>query len=136
MSHSETPIGLALIPCDCIIEDKKTSKKSLIGIFGNINVSALPCPMPPTCILVSMTGGAGEYLCEVICDAPAPGSEQVFSMKGKIRFDTPQQILDFVFQIKSGELKEPGVYWLKVLIDEVPIMMRPFSVNLLKDNLA
>lgn len=83
MSRSEIPIGLALIPCDCIIEDKKTCKKSLIGIFGNINVNALPCPMPSTSILVSMTGGTGEYLCEIICDAPPPGNEQVFAMKGK-----------------------------------------------------
>jgi len=37
------PLGLALVVCDQIIEDKLTHKKSLIGIFNQIATPSFPC---------------------------------------------------------------------------------------------
>ena len=46
MAGKSTPSGLAIVVCDQIIEDKATSKKSLIGIFNNIASPTFPCRHP------------------------------------------------------------------------------------------
>jgi len=127
MSYSEMPIGLALICCDTVIEDRRTGKKSLIGLFGQLNVRRLPYVHPSLSLLVSLTGGTGEHACEVLCvndnlDKP------VFSVRGKIKFEHPQQVLDMIFQLQATRFPVAGTYWVKVIIDELPLMMRPLVV--------
>ena len=126
-SYSEVPIGVALIVCDTIIEDKFTNKKSLVGLFGQIHAARLPCVIQSISMLVSLTGGNGDYPCEIVCqhasiDAP------VFTLSKTIHFESPLQVLDLVFQFKSVRFPFPDQYWLKVMIDGVPIMMRPLTV--------
>ncbi|MBP5640308.1 MAG: hypothetical protein J6X55_12560 [Victivallales bacterium] len=126
-NYAEVPIGVALIVCDTIIEDKFTNKKSLIGLFGQIHAARLPCLTQSMSLLVSLTGGNGDYPCSITChhasiDAP------VFNLSRTIHFESPNQVLDLVFQLKAVRFPFPDQYWLKVLIDGVPIMMRPLTV--------
>jgi hypothetical protein len=127
MSLSEMPIGLALISCDTVIEDRRSGKKSLIGLFGQLNVRKLPYIHPSMSLFVSMTGGTGEHACEVLCSS-AGQKNPVFSVKGKIKFDHPQQVIDMVFQLQSIRFPQADTYWIKVIVDEVPLMMRPLVV--------
>ena len=52
MTGNPTPSGLAIVVCDQIIEDKATSKKSLIGIFNNIASQTFPCRHPALSVFV------------------------------------------------------------------------------------
>jgi len=61
MPALETPMGLALVVCDTIIEDKLTGKKTLVGLFDRLQTSRLPCVHPAMTVFVSLTGGRGEY---------------------------------------------------------------------------
>ena len=60
MNEKPTPIGLAIVVCDQIIEDKLTGKKSLIGIFNQIGTNNFPCRHPQMCVFVSLTEGRGQ----------------------------------------------------------------------------
>lgn len=128
MSYREMPTGLALIACDTIIEDRRTGKKSLIGLFAQLNVARLPCVHSSLSLLVSLSGGSGEYSCEVLC-VNENRQSPVFSVKGKIKFENPQQVLDMVFQLRAVKFPVAGMYWLKVLIDDIPLMMRPLIIS-------
>jgi hypothetical protein len=127
MSYSEMPIGLALISCDTVIEDRRTNKKSLIGLFGQLNVRRFPYVHPSLSLFVSMTGGTGEHACEVLCSNDSL-AKPLFSVKGKIKFDHPQQVIDMVFQLQAIRFPLADTYWIKVVVDEVPLMMRPLVV--------
>lgn len=126
-SYSEVPIGIALIVCDTIIEDKLTNKKSLIGLFGQIHAGKLPCLHRAMSLLVSLTGGNGQYPCEIVCQH-ATEDTPVFKLPCTINFESPTQVLDLVFQLKAIRFSSAGQYWIKVLIDDIPIMMRPLTV--------
>lgn len=128
MSYSEMPIGLALISCDTVIEDRRTGKKSLIGLFGQLNVRKLPYLHPSLSLLVSLTGGTGEHACEVLCSNDSL-KVPVFSVKGKIKFDHPQQVIDMVFQLQSVRFPLADTYWIKFIVDEMPLMLRPLTVT-------
>ena len=122
------PIGLALISCDTIIEDKLSGKKSLIGIFGELNAEKFPCVHPSMFLMVSMTGGTGEYQCEVVV-TDSSQEEKVFSARGKIKFDDPNQVMDMVLLLQNIRFPAPDIYWIKVSIDDIPLMMRPLILN-------
>ena len=68
MTYSELPIGLALILCDNIIEDIRTRKKSMIGIFSQIYADSFPYTLPALNILVSMTGCVSDFPCTLVCE--------------------------------------------------------------------
>ncbi|NMA43578.1 MAG: hypothetical protein GX946_09390 [Oligosphaeraceae bacterium] len=133
MSFSEIPIGLALIPCDTVIEDRLTGKKSLIGIFGQFSVRKFPYTHPNMCVLVSLTGGSGEHVCELTC-SDAGSQKVIFNVKAKIKFKHPHQVLDMVFQLRATEFPCADTYWIKVNVDDMPLMMRPLLVVQRKEN--
>lgn len=128
MSLAEMPIGLALIACDTIIEDRRSGKKSLIGIFEQIGVKKLPFTLYSMSLLVSLTGGSSEHFCEVLCSNDS-SSKPIFTVKGKLKFKHPTQVIDLVFKLSSLRFTTTGIYWIKVLVDEIPLMMRPLLVK-------
>jgi hypothetical protein len=130
-SYVELPLGIALIPCDSLIEDRLTGKKSLIGIIGAIRCAQFPCVHPSLTILVSLTSGHGDYPCtlELVSESR---NETVFVGKGDLKFKNPNQVVDLVFFLRRIRFEYPDVYWLKFLIDDMPIMTRPISVGTLE----
>ena len=127
MSPSELPIGIALIPCDNIIEDIRTRKKSMIGIFSQIHADSFPYTMPAMNILVSMTGCIGEFPCNLICER-IDDRKQIFNVNCDISAKSPLDVVDVVISMKAITFPMPGRYSLKVVVDEIPIMMRPLTV--------
>jgi len=132
MSAAEMPMGLALVICDTIIEDKTTGKKSLIGIFDRIQATTFPCTHPAMSIFVSLTGGRGKYPCEIVCRHGDSSSAMAFSAKGNIAMRDPGQVVDLLFQVKGVHFPQPGTYWVHFMVDEMPIMLRPLFISKLE----
>jgi hypothetical protein len=128
MALLETPMGLSLIVCDTVIEDKHTSKKSLIGLFDRIQAQRLPCTHAAMSVFVSVTGGRGEYPCEILC-RHQDGETMAFSAKGKVVLRDPRQVVDMVFRLSGVRFPLEGLYWLTFQMDDVPIMLRPLQVQ-------
>lgn len=129
MAHMETPLGLALVVCDSIIEDKHTGKKTLVGLFDRITAARLPCVHPAMSIFVSLTGARGEFPCEVIC-RHTDDETVAFSAQGQVVLKDPRQVVDLVFRMRGVRFPKADMYWTNFLIDGIPIMMRPLFVKL------
>ena len=130
-SYVELPIGIGLLPCDTLIEDKITGKKSVIGIIGTIRVTKFPCKYPSINLLVSLTSGNGSYPCslEVVSESK---NEVVFSGQGTLKFNDPTQVVDLVFVLQRLQFNYADTYWIKFMVDGEPLMMRPIHVKLLE----
>ena len=116
-------MGLALIICDLVIQDKQTNKRTLVGLFDRLFAARLPCVHPHLSIFVSMTSGRGEYDCEIRC-RHAETDQAAFTAKGKVRFKDPMQVVELVFNLQGVRFDHPGEYWLECRVDEVPVMIR------------
>lgn len=130
-SYVELPIGIGLIPCDTLIEDRLTGKKSLIGVIGAIRVTKFPCVYPAFHLLVSLTSGNGSYPCTLQLVSESK-NEVIFSGNGTLKFNNPTQVVDLVFLLQRLHFNYPDTYWIKFLIDGEPLMTRPIRVDLLK----
>ena len=130
-SYVELPIGIGLIPCDTLIEDRLTGKKTLVGIIGSIRVTKFPCIYPSFHLLVSLTSGNGNYPCtlEVVSESR---NTVIFSGKGNLKFTDPTQVIDLVFVLKRIHFNYPDTYWIKFSVDGEPLMTRPLRVSLME----
>ena len=127
MPLSELPIGLALLICDTLIEDICTKKKSLIGLFSQITAKRFPYIHPAMTVFISMTGAKGEFKCTLTCQREEDG-ESVITVPCKIKTNFPRDVADLVLSLRSMRFTKPGRYMFRVLVDGVPVMMRPLNV--------
>ncbi len=131
MGLNEMPMGLSLLICDLIIQDKQTNKRTLVGLFDRLFTAKLPCVHPSLSIFVSLTSGHGQYNCEIVCRHQAK-EEVAFSVKGKVAFQNPLQVVELVFNVQGITFRHEGEYWLEFNVDGVPVMMRRIFIVLKK----
>jgi hypothetical protein len=127
MKKSEKVIGLALIVCDEVIEDKLTSKKSLIGMFNRITAIEFPCKHLGLHVFVSLTGGRGERNVELRC-VDQSNLKPLFGAKGKIKFINPNAIVEINFHLQNAVFPKPGKYAFEFFCEDDWVLARPFIV--------
>ena len=131
MAGAPGPLNLAIIVCDSIIDDRKTGKKTLVGVFNRIAAGSFPCVHHSLSVFVSLTNGRGEYEAELRCVKSAT-EEPIMEGKGKVGFKDPRDVVEIGFELRGLKFPEPGLYHLEFLCDGVPIGQRPFTVEEIK----
>jgi hypothetical protein len=123
-----TPVGLALIVCDMIIEDKLTNKKSLIGTFNNIAAPTFPCRHPKMCVFVSLTEGKGSYAARLrIINEDT--QQSVVDMRGNIQMQDINAVVELNFDLVGIVFPAPGLYSIEFYCDDALLMERRFNVS-------
>lgn len=129
MPHSQPiPSGLAIIICDQVIEDKMTNKKSLIGIFNNINAASFPCRHPQVSVFVSLTEGRGECAARLRI-ANEETDEVVADVNGPIQFPDIHSVVELVFNLVGLVFPSPGLYSIEFYCDDALVLERRFHVT-------
>jgi hypothetical protein len=126
-----SPIGLAMVICDQIIEDKLTNKKSLIGLFNHIGTGSFPCRRPEMCVFVSLTEGRGQSSARlrIVHDA----DEQIVAdLNGPIEFPDIHSVVDMNFTLGGLVFPEPGLYSIEFYCDDALILERRFTLTKLE----
>ena len=124
----EKPEALALIVCDQIIVEAGTGKKTLIGIFNQIQCSKFPAVHPNMVVFVSVTGGRGTY--GTTLRLAFDGQEKpVFEIPAVMHMDSPMQVVEFAFRLLALNLSSAGLYRFEFLCNEELIFSRVFSVK-------
>lgn len=127
MNARENPMGLALLICDSVIQDKISNKRTLVGLFDRLFAGKFPCIHPALAVFVSLTSARGQYPCEIRCRHGESG-EIAFAAKGQVGFKDPRQVVELVFNFQGVRFTEAGEYWLEFLVDEIPVMMRRLQI--------
>ncbi len=128
MPPVHTPVNLAIIVCDSIIEDRGTGKKTLVGIFNRLGSKKFPCRHPALSIFVSLTNGQGHYQAQLQC-VDARKDKPIIGLEGGIEFEDPKAVIELGFNIDGMVFPGPGIYEFQFLCDGVLIGQRPFEVR-------
>jgi hypothetical protein len=131
MSEQPTPVGLAIVVCDQIIEDKLTNKKSLIGIFNQIGAQSFPYRHPQLCVFVSLTEGRGQCGARLRIIHDESG-QVVAEMNGSIQFPDVHAVFELNFNLVGLVFPEPGMYSIEFYGDDALILERRFTVSEIK----
>jgi hypothetical protein len=131
MTDKPAPVGLAIVICDQIIEDKLTGKKSLIGIFNQIATQNFPCRHPQVCVFVSLTEGRGQ--CTARLRIVHDESDHVVAeVNGNIQFPDVHTVVELNFNLVGLVLPNPGMYSIEFYCDDAIILERRFTVSHIK----
>lgn len=128
MTQKPSPTGLAILICDQIIEDKVTNKKSIIGIFNNINGSNFPCRHPQMAVFVSLTDGQGGYNAELRI-ANEETTQTIGELSGQIQFPDRHHVVELNFNLVGLVFPQPGLYSIEFYCDDALILERRFHVT-------
>lgn len=132
MENLSKPMGNALIVCDDMIEDKRTGKKSLIGMFSKIHANKLPATHPKMNIFISFDNARGKYHSTIRIIHNQSG-KMIAETKGEININSPMDVTDLNICLLNLTFPEEGVYNLEFLCDDELVMQRRFTVALLKN---
>ncbi|OGW83960.1 MAG: hypothetical protein A3C47_00235 [Omnitrophica bacterium RIFCSPHIGHO2_02_FULL_51_18] len=128
MSNKPNLIPLAMIICDTVIDDKKTNKKSLIGLFDNINSLKLPCVHPRLNVFIVLTEGNGEYDCALKC-IKEDTNKALVELQGKIHCLNPQQKIELNFEMVGLRFTDYGNYRFDFYCNENLLVSRKFLIK-------
>jgi len=129
MSGTEIPIGTALVLCDQVIAEEGTHKKTLVGTFNNIKVSALPCTYPAMAVFASLTNGRGLTRVTLRCTTVGDSKLQ-FELPLDVAMPDPGHVSELVFNLRNVALTVSGIYCLELCAAEEPLLETRFSVQL------
>ena len=121
-------IPLGMIICDTVIQDIKTRKKSLIGIFSQINAVQVPVQHSRMSVFLILTEGNGRYVCDLRCIRDEDGTV-VMKAEGAIEFKNPQQVLELVFDLNGPAFPAFGQYRFEFFAEQEPVISRKFAVK-------
>ena len=122
-----SPLGIAIVVCDQIIEDKLTSKKSLIGIFNQITAANFPCTHPRVSVFVCLTEGRGDYgaRLRIVHDET---ETVVADLNGPIQFPDANAVIELNFDLIGLTFPQPGLYSIEFYCDDTLVLERRFHV--------
>ena len=123
-----TPIGLAMVICDQIIEDKLTNKKSLIGIFNQIGAGQFPCRHPQMSVFVSLTEGHGQSAAKLRI-VYEETSQVITEINGQIQFPDVNAVVELNFNLVGLQFPQPGLYSIEFYCDDALVLERRFHVQ-------
>lgn len=126
-----SPLGLAIVICDLIIEDKQTHKKSLIGIFNQIGTTNFPCRHPRMAVYVSLTEGRGQYDVRLRIAQEATG-QPVGQVQGQMQLNDIHAVAELNFDLLNVNFPAPGLYAIEFYCDDALILERRFQVLQIK----
>lgn len=117
------PVPLAMILCDSIIIDKRTEKKSLIGIFSNMSTDTFPFRARRFSIFISLTDGHGEYSGKLVCTDS--DRREIFEASGKIMFPGgAKTVVEMVYEIGGLVFPQEGTYNFSFYCDDEIVISR------------
>lgn len=125
---SSDTVGIALLFCDHLVEEKNTSKKTLVGIFSVIFGQKFPLVFRPFWTYTSFTNLVGEhpFAINIVSDV---AKNVVFSAGGKMNVKGQDAVVELIIPVQSITFLEPGKYGVTLHINGHTILSRVLDVR-------
>ena len=125
---SDAPLCVAIVLCNEIIEDKRTSNKTLVGLFNSVGVSALPATHPRLFLLASLTNLREDL--PVSLSVRSHTGRELLRVEGAVSSGgDPLAVVDLVLEVLGLTVQEEGVHFVDVLSGDVLLGSRRFTVT-------
>ena len=115
MPEAQLPSANATLICDSVITEAGTNKKSLIGVFENINALAFPLVHPSLCVYVKLTEARGTYRFRLeLADLETGTTILSKEIPGPVAIDNPLGTHEMVFNLRNLRFEHPGTYEFRI----------------------
>ena len=130
MITTPTPKANAMLICDYVITEKDTNKKSLIGIFENIQTSKFPCTHYALCVYVKLTDARGHYRFWLeLVDLQKDQSVFRTDIPDEIVIEDPLSTYQLVFNLNGLQFEHAGEYEFRIFANGKIFGQKSFVVR-------
>lgn len=130
MTLTPTPKTNAMLICDYVITEQNTNKKSLIGIFENINAGKFPCIHHALSVYIKMTEGQGVYRFRLeLIDLRSDKVVGKGEIPKDIHITSPLTAHELVFNLRSIKFEHPGEYEFRIFGNDKIFGQKTFIVS-------
>jgi len=112
--NNVSPTIKAILLCDSIIAEVGTNKKSLIGVFENINFQSFPCKHYKLSVYINFTSAQGEY--DFKLELIDLQTNTVIGGSALPEVNIPDKLgcCELAFNLMGLEFKHPGKYEFQI----------------------
>lgn len=129
MVEVPTPKPNAMLICDHVIAEVGTNKKSLIGVFENINAVKFPIIHPLLAVYAKLTAAKGSYRFRLeLVDLQRNVILGKAEMPEDIPIDNPLGTHELVFNLGGLKFDNPGEYEFRIFANEKIFAQKTFLV--------
>jgi hypothetical protein len=118
------PTLLALLLCDQFIDDKRSGKRSLIGLYDQINTLGLPTSRDM--LVVAIISDMPESS-RVGLSLYAPNGNDLLGIDMQPPAG-PGKVNEMAFELQGMTVHEQGTHWLAIRVDGKELARRPVNV--------
>ena len=130
MVKASKPIVNAMLVCDRVITEASTNKKSLIGIFENINAFQFPCVHHMLSVYIKLTDANGLYKFRLeLVDLDDDSAIAKAEIPKEINIQDPLKTHDLVFNLGALKFGHPGKYEFRIFANNEIFGQKTFVVN-------
>ena len=116
------------LSCDDVIIDQH-GKKSIIGIFDNINSTNFRARHPKFALISRWTGPKGKFTFQTRLLDPSKKKVIEDSNPHEVEFPQEKNTHDDIFYLVNTLFESPGVYWIESLANGERFGLEPLNVN-------
>lgn len=125
MDNSATgPTLLALILCDQFIDDRRSGKRSLIGLYDQINT--LGFPTARDMLVVAIISNMDEKS-RVGLSLYSPEGKDLLGIEMQPP-GGPGKVNEMAFELQGMTIPSGGTHWLAIRVDGTELARRPVNV--------
>lgn len=130
MVKAPTPKINAMLICDSVIIEAGTNKKSLIGIFENINVFKFPCVHHFLAVYVKITKAKGSYRFRLeLVDLKRDVIIGKKEIPQPININNPLDTHEFIFNLSGLKFESAGKYEFRIFANDEIFGQKTFLVR-------
>jgi len=120
----------AMLICDRVITEAGTNKKSLIGIFENINAYKFPCVHHFLAVYIKFTEANGKYRFRLeLVDLENNSVAGRAEIPTEIEISDPLRVHDLVFNLAALKFVHPQKYEFRIFANDEIFGQKTFLVN-------
>lgn len=104
-----TPVPIAFLLCNSVLTEVGTNKKTIIGVWNNINATSLPHTEHQVCLYARLIDGEGHYAVKMEL-VRVETQEHLLTIEGEITATSRHRPMDFSSPVFSLTLPAVGEY--------------------------
>ena len=123
------PILKAILLCDHTLIEEGTHKRSLIGLFDNINAAQFPATHPSMSVYVQFREIEGTFDFSLELFDLTEGKVLNKAVIRQYRVPSRSQDCELVFNLMSVKFERPGEYEFRIYMDDLVFGQKSFKVT-------
>jgi hypothetical protein len=122
--YGDGPVCVAMLICHDVIEDKRSSNKTVVNIFNAVGASQLPATQQRLTVMATITNNVNETPLQLVVRTPS-GKEEI-SASGTLPPGQGDDAVDVLFELHGMQIREFGNYQVELTSAGERLAMRKF----------